>query len=92
MKYIKVVWKHSNPDDPIWLYSELTDDLCEIRKVEVFANGAKGHADQVEEAGGTRLSIEPLPPLEQIASDPEFQLQEITGQEFEAIWADRRAK
>ena len=89
MKYIKVQWIHSHPDEPIWLYSELSDDLWEIRKVELFANGAKGYADQFEETGTTQLGIEPLPPLEQIATDPEFQLQEITSQEFETIWADR---
>jgi hypothetical protein len=89
MKYIKVRWIHSLPDEPIWLYSELNDDWWEVRKVEVFADGTKGYANHSEALGTTKLSIEPLPAIEEIASDPQFVPTEITRQEFEDVWANR---
>ncbi len=92
MKYIKVQWIHTYPDEPEWLYSELDGDLWEIRKVEVFPDGSKGFADSSTTAGSTKLSIEPLPPIEEIASDPQFVPTEITNQEFEAIWTSRHER
>ncbi len=44
MKYIKVKWLHSHPDEPVLLYSELDKDRWETRKVEVFADGRIGFA------------------------------------------------
>jgi Domain of unknown function (DUF6881) len=86
MKYIKVKWIHSLPDEPVWLYSELNDDQWETRKVELFADGTKGYANHSETCGTTKLSIEPLPSLEDIASDPQFVPEIITRQEFEDVW------
>jgi hypothetical protein len=90
MKYIKVRWIHSDPDEPVWLYSELNDDMWEIRSIEIFPDGTKGFADDAEAVGTTKLSIEPLPSLKDIASDPQFIPEEITHQEFEGAWAARR--
>ncbi len=92
MKYIMVRWVHSHPDEPIWIFSEVTDDLWELRKVEIYVDGTKGYADQIEETGTTQLGVEPWPPLDQIAADPEFQLKEISCQEFESVWADRNKR
>jgi hypothetical protein len=89
MKYIKVKWTHDLPDEPVWLYSELNDDLWETRKVEIFPDGTAGFASQAERAGTTQLSVEPLPPFGEIASDPQFDLVEIASQEFEDVWAKR---
>jgi hypothetical protein len=44
MQYIKVVWKHDHPEEPIVLYSELDEDRWEVRKVEVFRVGSAGYA------------------------------------------------
>lgn len=63
MQYIKVLWKHDFPDDPVWHYSELDEDRWETRKVEIFAEGTKGFADQIEECGLSQLSVEPIPSL-----------------------------
>ena len=87
MKYTKVRWIHAHADEPIWIYAELDEDLNEIRKVEVFADGSKGYADKVRESGTTGLSIEPWPPLDEIAADPQFAPEEISSSEFEEIWA-----
>jgi hypothetical protein len=89
MKYIRVKWIHDLSDEPVWLYSELNDDLWETRKVEIFPDGTVGFASRAESAGTTRLSVEPLPPLGEIASDPQFDPVEIDSQEFEDVWAKR---
>jgi len=90
MHYIKVKWIHSHSDEPVWLYSELDEDRWETRKVEIFQDGTTGFAGPGEAAGTTKLSIEPLPTLEEIASDPQFVPQEVQRQEFEEVWASRR--
>lgn len=92
MQYLKVKWIHTFSDEPVWLYSELDDDRWETRKVEVYSNGTIGFADSVESLGTTMLSVEPLPTIEAIASDPEFLPEEISWNEFEEVWVNRRPK
>jgi hypothetical protein len=90
MKYIRVDWRQSNPKYPAVLYSELDDAGWEVRKVEVFEDGRCGYASKTENAGGSQLGIEPLPPLGEIAADPQFVPAEITRNEFEEVWSKRR--
>ena len=40
MRYIHVRWLHEHPDEPVDLYSELTGDGWEVRKVEIVADGS----------------------------------------------------
>ena len=87
MQYIKVEWLHSNPEDPVELYSEIDEERWELRKVEVFRDGRAGVASQLEEHGTTRLSIEPLPTIEEIAADQQFRPVEISRNVFEEVWA-----
>jgi hypothetical protein len=91
MTYIAVKWKHTNPAYPVVLYSELDEQGWEQRKVEVFADGRHGYADRSESTAGTRLGVEAMPPLAEIASDPQFEPSEITRERFEEVWSDRRA-
>lgn len=86
MTYLAVDWVHSIPTEPVQLYSELDGDLWEVRKVEVFADGTAGYASAEKRAGDTILSKEPLPTIEDIASDPQFKPRTITAEEFEKIW------
>lgn len=90
MKYIKVKWSHDIADEPVWLYSELDDASCEVRKVEVFSDGKMGFAGSGEEGGSTRLSTVPIPPIEEIESDAQFEPTEISHLEFEQIWLTAR--
>ncbi|ANY84031.1 hypothetical protein BB934_37860 (plasmid) [Microvirga ossetica] len=92
MKYIKVRWLHTSPDSPVLLYSELNDELWEVRKVEVYADGRVDFADREEQSGSTRLGIEPLPTLEEIAADPEFELTVISAEEFDSAWEVAKAR
>lgn len=90
MQYIRVKWLHSNPDEPVLLFSELDKGRYEIRKVEIFADGRIGFACSKEETQSTRLSYEPVPSLNEIASDPQFEPGEISAVEFETVWKKRK--
>lgn len=89
MRYFKCKWIHSNPDEPVWLYSELNDANREVRKVEVYADGRKGFASELESVHGSFLGLEPVPPIDEIASDPEFEPAFIKRDEFERVWESR---
>jgi hypothetical protein len=89
MIYLRVRWKHSLPDEPILLFSELDDARNEVRKVEVFADGRRGFSSAVEAFGGSRMSDEPIPSLAEIGLDPEFEPVEISAEEFEQFWTTR---
>ncbi len=89
MRYLRVQWLHFHPDEPVEIYSEINDDGWEVRKVEVFPDGSVGFASSSEGIGSTMLSVEPLPALEEIRSDPQFKPTEISRQEFEKMWEKR---
>jgi hypothetical protein len=89
VKYIHVKWVHSFPDEPIHLYCELDTDRLVTRKVELWADGSKGFAGRDEQSGSTQLSVEPVPMLDEIASDPQFEPAVITQEEFESVWQSR---
>jgi hypothetical protein len=90
MKYISVKWNHLLPDEPVLLYSELDDARWEVRKIEVFRDGHQGYASTAESGGSTRLGEMPIPWLAEIASDPQFEPIEITREQFEELWNNRK--
>lgn len=69
------------------LYSELDDQRMEVRKVEVFADGRMDYAGRMGHKGNARLGKVPVPPLDEIAADPEFEPVKINQGEFDAVWA-----
>jgi len=89
MTYVRVAWKHQQPDEPVTLYSELDKNRFEVRKVEVYRDGHVGYAESGRSSGGTKLGIVAMPMLSEIAKDPQFEPVEITKEEFEAAWARR---
>jgi len=90
MHYLKVDWYHKHDDEPVLIYTEMTDSREEVRKVEIYADGRHNYADSTTETGSTRLSITLLPAFEEIAIQSEFNPIVINPNEFEAIW--RKAK
>jgi hypothetical protein len=84
--YLRVRWNHSSPDDPVDLWSELTSDRQEIRKVEIWANGQIGYAGPHGDHGGTRIGEEALPTFDEIAADPQFRPQVVSAAAFEDCW------
>lgn len=90
MRYLYVKWAHETSDDPVHLYSEIDEQFYECRKVEIYNDGRRGFADSIEEVGGTRLGIGPLPTFEEIAAQPEFEPRWMSEEEFREVWLKRK--
>lgn len=87
MTYLKVKWIHAYADQPVLIYSELDHEHWELRKVEIFPDGRIGYADAEVEVGDTGPGQMPLPSVEEIAADPQFEPEVISKAAFEKIWA-----
>ncbi len=75
-------------DDPVLLYSEINQERWETRKVDIFEDGAMERAD----AGSSlqarvALGEAAIPSFEEIAANPEFELEEINKEDFEIVWS-----
>ena len=92
MNYLKVLWKHESENYPIVMYSELSSERYEIRKVEVFIDGSYGFASENESIGRTILGEVPVPTVSEIAEDPEFEAFLIDKSEFEDAWVKAKEK
>ena len=91
MKYVRLKWNHTNPDEPVWIFSELDPHDKEVRKIECFRNGFCDVANATASSGTAALMTLPLPDLSTLARrDPEFIPREITKEEFEEVWVNRR--
>lgn len=85
MMYLRRKWHSDAPHHPYLLYSELDDQRWEVRKLYVYRNGTCAYADEHHEVG-TWLSDQPMPSLEVINADPEFEAAAIDQEVFEAAW------
>jgi hypothetical protein len=92
MIYLRVKWLHSHVEEPIVLYSELNDLRQETRKIDIYSDGSACIATETEVLGGFGLSPLPIPPLHEIAADPQFEPKEISELEFEEAWKDAKGK
>jgi hypothetical protein len=90
MKYIRLKWNHTNPDEPVWIFSEVDESFQEVRKIECFRNGFCDVATALGSSGTASLMTLPLPDLSALARrDPEFEPVEITKEQFEEVWTKR---
>ena len=78
-------WHHDNPNDPIRIYEEVSDDRQELRKVEQFRDGRLIRTDSIND-GPTTLTWEPMPDIAEIQDQSEFTVDRIGAEEFEAVW------
>jgi hypothetical protein len=88
LTYLYSKWLNNQKEFPHEFYSELDGFRNEIRKIEIFNDGTIGYASQAMSAHGTRLSIEPVPSMQEIQAQKEFETKEISKEEFESKWAD----
>lgn len=88
VRYIHVRWFHDHPDEPVDLYSELTDHGWEVRKVDLFRDGSATFASQTSRSGTSRLGETPIPSLAELNADPQFHGEDIEEGEFEQVWLD----
>lgn len=72
MEYVKVHWSHSFEEEPVIFLSELGDDRCENRKVQIYRDGRSEWADEAHETATAGLSEIEFPDLVEISSQPEF--------------------
>lgn len=92
MRYVKVVWEHDFPDDPVLYLSELGEDGYEVRKIQLYRDGRSEWADGRHETATVGLSEIPFPSVEEISSQSDCRAELITSEEFERAWSDARAK
>lgn len=86
MIYLKVHWHHDSEKQPIAFYCELANDRMELRKVELFAAGNFGYADEKRTSGKTTLGALPMPSIEELSASPNYTPAKITRDEFEDVW------
>jgi len=86
MIYLKVHWSHDSENQPVAFYCEMEDDRMETRKVELFADGSLGYANETRTTGKTVLSALPMPATADLAATPNCEAAEITRDEFEDVW------
>lgn len=90
--YIYSKWHGSPQGSPVEFYSELDNERYEIRKVEVFRDGSYGYADKSNATKSTKLGVVPVPSIEEIAGDPEFDAKVITPKQFDEKWQEATSK
>jgi len=86
MRYSKLLWQHTSFEEPFEIYSEHDDFDREVRKIELFRDGTVGFASISESNHGTQLSLITCPPDEEVNLLPEFQVQDISQDDFELLW------
>lgn len=86
MHYSRLQWNHSSPSEPREILSEYDPDGWERRKIEVFSDGSMRFASDTESIGGSKLSLIPRPPDEEVVGEPEFRVFDMTKEEFERAW------
>ncbi|MGW5052581.1 DUF6881 domain-containing protein [Actinokineospora sp. NPDC004072] len=86
--YLKVLWHHDYPDEPVATWSEIDDERWEVRKVEQYPDGSFGWVDGVEEKEGIALAEVPMPELEFINQEEGLQLS--TSLKMSSAWSGKR--
>ncbi|MFS1512656.1 DUF6881 domain-containing protein [Chengkuizengella sp. SCS-71B] len=86
MKYLYVEWMHKFLDEPIVLISELDENRFEQRKIEIYKDGKAGYAINKTEIHDTRLSVDSIPEIHNIALNKKFKPKYISKNDFTRIW------
>lgn len=75
-------------EEPL-IFVELDDDRWNTRIVEIYNDGRQVYADEREECGSF-LGKEQYPSFEEINNSDEYFIEEITLDEFESVWKNRK--
>jgi cytidylate kinase len=95
MKYIYSLWKHQT-SDPTYFWYEIDTERWTVRTVEFFPDGSAGlsyrgqaedHTDDIE-VGGTGVPEAPIPELNEINSDAQFEASYVSRELFEQRWRE----
>jgi hypothetical protein len=77
--YIDVAGIHQFESEPVRLVCELDREGMETRKVELAREDVASSAD-------IGLGYVPVPPLEEMNSDPQFRGISISAADFDSLW------
>lgn len=70
------------------IYHEIDAEGWEVRKVEYFRDGSVDYSSKERETDRSFLSEKPIPPFDEIPSDPDYAVAQITQAEFEHAWVE----
>ena len=87
VRYQRVIWHHDFADEPTVLWSEITNDGLERRKVDEYRDGRLHYADEHGGSGSTLLGDQPIPPIDEIDREDEFTAAAVSRADFESIWS-----
>ncbi|MGW5922138.1 DUF6881 domain-containing protein [Nocardia fluminea] len=90
MRYVKVAWHHDFDDEPTLYFHEVGDDNWETRRVQIYRDGHLEWADENHETPTAGLAEIEIAPVDEIGSQPEFDAEEISAEEFESQWSAAR--
>lgn len=90
MRYVKVAWLHDYDDDPILYFHEMGAENWETRRVQLYRDGHREWADESHESSAAGLAEIEIAPVDEIRSQPEFDAEEISAEEFELQWSAAR--
>ncbi|MFE7802521.1 DUF6881 domain-containing protein [Nocardia sp. NPDC057440] len=88
---MKVAWYHDFEDEPVLYFHEFGPDDYETRRVQAYRDGHLEWADENHETDMAGLAEIPIALIEEIASQPEFDAEEISREQFEAEWSTARS-
>ena len=86
MEYQYAKWIHNSEEYPVHFYSEMNQSRMEVRKIEIWRNGKVGWADSENNFNETFLGSVPIPSLEEINEQIEFDGKQISQIDFEEQW------
>lgn len=86
MKYLDAQWLHDFDDEPCRIVSEIGDDDYETRKLEFFRDGSVACAPEAKLLKRAYLGEVPIPSLDYINEQDEFEAVYITKEAFDTLW------
>jgi hypothetical protein len=88
MKHIKVQYLLAEQDEPTCSYHE-GDGTEELRRIELYAGGSKKKYTHKDLYALEVIEVPDFPSeqeLLELAKDPEFAIEHISQDEFDAVW------
>lgn len=88
MFYVLLEWSHKWDDEPVQIWSELDDQRCETRKIEVFSHGFRLTYDHEDPRSAAGLADVPFPEdLRKLNAAGPFHASSVSQSDFEGLWS-----
>ncbi|MCE9634226.1 MAG: hypothetical protein K8T90_00845 [Planctomycetes bacterium] len=86
MFWIASRWLTARDDEPAHSFYEMDDDRFEVRRVEVYQDGSRRRYTARGLHELEPIEVMPIPSLEEINSQPDFEARTTSAEEFESEW------